>query len=166
MRKLCVALAVSLMLCGCGSQAAFESVTDLADVPAVSQMRKIKLSLPKDATAPTLYSEECGSLYLCDDYTISVQTLEGGDMDSTLRQLTGFGKADLTVMETEYGGIKRCSCVWSAAGEGGDHVGRALILDDGNYHYAVSVMAEFSRAGDLSAKWQELFESVELTDID
>ena len=129
-------------------------------------MQKIKLSLPKDATAPTLYSEECGSLYLCDGYTISVQTLEGGDMDRTLRQLTGFGKADLTVMETDVDGLKRYSCVWSAAGEGGDHVGRALVLDDGSYHYAVSVMAEFSRAGDLSAKWQELFASVELTGID
>lgn len=166
MRRFCCVLIAALLLSGCAAQTTFETVADVADVPAMSQMRKLEITLPKEATTPTLFSEENGSLYLCDGYTISVQTMEGGDMDRTLRQLTGFAKADLTVMETELDGIKRCSCVWSAAGEGGDHVGRALVMDDGAYHYAVTVMAEFSKAGDLSAKWKELFDSVKLTDTD
>jgi len=164
-RFFCV-LIVALLLSGCTARTTFETVTDVADVPAMSQMRKLVITLPKEATMPTLVSAEYGSLYVCDGYMISMQTMEGGDMDRTLRQLTGFAKADLTVMETELGGVKRCSCVWSAAGEGGDHVGRALVLDDGCYHYAVTVMAEFSKAGDLSAKWKELFDSVKITDID
>jgi hypothetical protein len=166
MHKISVLLAAMLLLSGCKLQQTMETVGDVDNIEVVSRLQQLELDLPKETFAPALQNESGERIYMCDDYTICVQTFEGGDMDRTLKTLTGFSKDDLTVMETEVDGVKRVSCVWSAAGEGGDHIGRALVLDDGNYHYAVSVMAEFSKVGDLSSKWKELFESVRLTDTD
>ena len=166
MRKICCFLVMMVLLSGCTAQSTFETISDADDTPVLSKLHSMDIKLPKEASVPTFQSEAGGQLYLCDDYTISVQTFESGDMNKTLREITGFEKENLTVMETEYAGIKRCNCVWSASGEGGDYVGRALVLDDGAHHYAVSVMAEFSKAGELSAKWKELFDSVTLTDIE
>ena len=166
MRKLCWILASILLLSGCTMQSAMETIADIDDVQVISKIKKVEIELPEKASVPTMQSDDGSCLYLCDDYTVVVQTLDGGDLDATLRHLTGFFRNDLTVMETDLGATKQYNCVWSAAGEGGDYVGRALVLDDGSYHYAVSVMAEFSKAGYLSAKWKELFESVKLTDTD
>jgi len=124
------------------------------------------MKLPSEAVAPVLQSPDAGKLYLCDGYVLTVQTFDGGDLDETMRQVTGFSREQLTCMQTQSGDIKRYACVWSAAGEGGDHVGRAVILDDGSYHYAVSVTADFASAGELAQTWQELLNSVTLTDTD
>lgn len=166
MKKVWIVLLVLVMLGGCSTQPVFETVSDLADAPVMAQQRQLQVTLPKEATTPTLRSEQAGSLYECDGYTLSVQTMEGGDLDATMRSLTGFGREQLTVMETEKHGIRRYDCVWSAAGEGGDHVGRAVILDDGSYHYAVTVMADFANAGDLAATWKSILDTVILSDID
>lgn len=166
MKKVCILFVVVLLLSGCAAQPAFETVSDLADVSAMAQQRQLKLALPKEASTPTLQSDTAGELYLCDGYTLSVQTLRSGDLDATLRSLTGFSREQLTVMETLKHGIKRYDCVWTAAGEGGDQVARAVILDDGSYHYAVTVMADFASAGELSSTWKSILDSVSITDTD
>ena len=152
-----------IMLTGCGQQV-WETVNDPwieTDAPC----RKVELQLPSEAALPVLQNPEEGELYICNGYTLMVQTFQGGDLDATMRNLTGFSKEDLTYVQTQEGGIKRYACVWSAAGEGGDYVARAVILDDGNYHYAVSVMAESAAAGELVQTWQGVLGSVTLTDI-
>lgn len=128
--------------------------------------REIQLQLPKEATAPVLQSQEGGKLYLCDGYTLTVQTLSAGDIDRTMREVTGFSKDQLTVMETEQMDFRRYDCVWSAAAEEGEQVARTVILDDGNYHYAVTVMADFAAAGELANTWQSLLGSVSLSSTD
>lgn len=162
MKKCWLLLVLVLGLTGCGAQQTFETVSDVLDMPAMAQMQQVELSLPKDAAAASMESPDAGKIYLCDGYTLTVQTMEAGDLNRTLRQLTGYNKEQLTVMETRYNGIARYESVWTAAGEGGDHVGRAVILDDGSYHYAVSVMADFTAAGDLTPVWQEILGSVKL----
>lgn len=166
MKKACIILGLVAMLCGCAAQPVFETVSDQADMPVMAEVRQLQIALPKEATAPTLQSEESGKLYLCDGYTLSVQTMEAGDLDATLRSVSGFSREQLTVMETLKHGIKRYDCVWSAAGEGGDQVARAVILDDGSYHYAVTVMADFASAGNLSATWKQILDSVTFSDTD
>lgn len=141
-------------------------MSDVYDAPAMVQTHQLEITLPKEAAVPSMENEDAGRIYLCDGYTLTVQTLAGGDLDRTLRQITGFGRAQLTVMETRSEDITRYACVWSAAGEGGDQVGRAVILDDGSCHYAVTVMAEASIAGDLAENWQEILESVKLSSTD
>ena len=154
------------MLNGCAAQPVFEMISDQLDTPVIAPMRQLQVTLPKEATAPTLQSEETGMLYLCDGYSLSIQTMEAGDLDATMRSLTGFSREQLTVMETAKHGIKRYDCVWSAVGEGGDQIARAVILDDGSYHYAVTVMADFASAGDLAATWKSILDTVCLSDTD
>lgn len=166
MKKILIAVALVLFLSGCGAQETFETVSDVVDMPVMAQAQQIELKLPKDAAAASMENPNAGKIYLCDGYTLTVQTMEAGDLDRTLRQLTGYGRQQLTIMETRQGKTKRYESVWTAAGEGGDQVGRAVILDDGNYHYAVTVMADFSTAGELTPVWQELLASAKLVSTD
>ena len=166
MKKVWTLLFSCILLVGCSAQPVFETVQDSADAPGLVQPRQIEVALPKEASAPTLHSEDTGALYLCDGYSLSVQTMAAGDLNGTMRALTGFSRDNLTVMETSPNGVTRYDCVWSAAGEGGDQVGRAVILDDGHYHYAVTVMTDFASAGDLAATWSAILDTVTLSDTD
>lgn len=166
MKKVCVLLVLVALLSGCAAQPAWETVFDQLESPVMAQMQKLEVALPKEATAPTLQSEDAGTLYLCDGYSLSIQTMAAGDLDATMRSLSGFSKDQLTVMTTEKHGVRRYDCVWSAAGEGGDQVARSVILDDGNYHYAVTVMADFASAGDLADTWKGILDSVKFSDTD
>ncbi len=163
MKKLIFALSVLLLLTGCGAQETFETVSDQNMQPVMATLQQLTLALPEEAAAPAMESPEQGKLYICDGYTLTVQTMASGDLDQTLQQLTGFTRDQLTVMETEQGDVRRIQCVWTAVGEGGDCVGRALVLDDGNYHYAVTVMAQSEMAGQLTGQWQEILDSATLS---
>lgn len=164
MKKVCFVLVLALFLTGCGRET-FETVSDIYDVPALAQPRQLELALPEEAAVQSMESSE-GILYLCDGYTLTLQTMDAGDLDRTLRQCTGFTKDQLTVMETQHDGVKRYDCVWSAAGEGGDQVGRAAVLDDGSCHYVVTVMANFAAAGDLADTWENILDSISLSSTD
>ena len=160
MKKVSILLALLLLLTGCGGNEVFERVEDVY-APVAETPKKLALSLPKDAAVATV-SGSSGTLYLCDGYTVAVETLSGGDLNRTFKTITGFSSDRLTVMAREKDGITAYRCVWTSAGEGGDQVGRSLILDDGVFHYAVTVMASASDATALQDAWQSLFQSVTL----
>jgi hypothetical protein len=160
LKKVSILLALLLLLTGCGGNEVFERVEDVY-APVVETPKKLALSLPKDAAVATV-SGSSGTLYLCDGYTVAVETLSGGDLNRTFKTITGFSSDRLTVMAREKDGITAYRCVWTSAGEGGDQVGRSLILDDGAFHYAVTVMASASDATALQDAWQSLFQSVTL----
>lgn len=163
MKKLLIIPVLCLLLSGCGAQETFETVSDVYATPADAQMYRVELSLPENAVVQTMEATDGSTLYLCDGYSVTVQTMEAGDLDRTLRQVTGFGKDSLTVMETVKDGFDYYECVWCASGENTDQVCRAAILDDGTYHYAVTVMADYELAGDLSATWEHILDSMTLS---
>lgn len=160
MKKVSILLALLLLLTGCGGNEVFERVEDVY-APVEETPKKLALSLPKEAAVATV-SGSSGTLYLCDGYTVAVETLSGGDLNRTFRSVTGYSSDRLTVMAREKDGITAYRCVWTSAGEGGDQIGRSLILDDGAFHYAVTVMASASDATALQDAWQSLFQSVTL----
>ena len=163
MKKLWIVLVlVMLFLCGCSAEETFETLSDIWAQPAMATLREVELTLPKDAAVQTLQSDAAGKLYLCDGYILTVQNLPAGDLSRTLVQLTGRTQEQLTLMQTKRDALDCYETVWCAAGEGGDQMGRALILDDGNYHYAVCVMADAAVAGELTPTWQQLMNSVSL----
>lgn len=166
MKKLLLILCFMVALTGCGAQDTMETIADDNAAQVMAQVQQVHVSLPEEASVATMENADAGKLYLCDGYVVTVQTMEAGDLDKTLRQCTGFSRKQLTVMETVKNEIKRYDCVWSAAGEGGDQVARAAILDDGSYHYVVTVMADFASAGDLSKTWQEILDSITLNRIE
>lgn len=163
MKKLWILLVMALFLWGCSAQETFERVQDAMDTGPMEEAKQIDLKLPKEAAASTMESVDGAVLYLCDGYTLFVQTLAGGDLDRTIKQVTGYPKEQLTILQTQTEQTQKYSCVWMAAGESGDQVGRAVILDDGSYHYCVSVMADSALSGELIPAWQDLLNSVALS---
>lgn len=164
MKKLLVCLLV-IFLCGCGTETVFETVEDGGGLPSVALAQQLQLTFPKDAAIETMDSI-AGSCYICDAYTVCVQTLDGGNLDGTIRQLTGLSKDSLTVMSTCYDNFDRYDTVWTSVSDSGEQTGRLLILDDGKYHYAVTVMADAESAGSLTGEWNELLNSVRLVSTD
>ena len=162
MKKSFFFLLITVFLTGCGSEATFETVADEWVQSAAAPMRQILVTLPEEAAAPVSESE-VGSLYQCDGYEIAIQTLEAGDLDATLRTVTGYSREDLTVMETKLADIRRYDLVWSCMGEHGELVGRARVLDDGNYHYVLTVLAQADRAAELEGVIADLFRSYSLS---
>lgn len=156
-RWLCCLLPV-LMLCGCGAEETLETVADEWMVPAMAQPREVTLRLPEDLTMPVL-EEADRKMYLGEDYEILVETMASGDLDATLRSLTGYSADRLTVIRTQQNDAGRYDFVWTAAGEQGERLGRGAILDDGNYHYCLSVLRD---ADEKIIVWQDVIESFSL----
>ena len=160
--KTCLALALTaLLLCGCAPEETFETVTDVPVMMTLAQPRQIRVSLPGEAALPTIESDN-GRLYLCEDYEICIQTMEGGDLDATVRAVTGYGREDLTVMERLQEDLDRYDFVWTCAGEGGDRLGRGVILDDGAYHYVMTVLRNADTTETSQIVWQDVFGSFTL----
>ena len=151
-------LVLAGLLCGCRAEETLETVNDEWIVPVMAQPRQISVRLPEDAVAPVL-EQEGHQLYMAEGYEIMVETLASGDLDATIRSVSGYGKDQLTVLETRQGEADRYDFVWTTAGERGDRLGRAVILDDGNYHYCMSVLRD---AGDTQILWREVFASFAL----
>lgn len=166
MKKCWILAVVMLLLTGCGAQETLETLNDDYIQPVSATVWQMILDVPQDATVTVLQGADAGKLYLCDGYTVSVQTMASGDLQKALRTLTGYEKEELTLMQTLQDGMKRYECVWVAAGEGENQVGRACLLDDGNFIYAVTAMAGESKAGELTPVWQELFSSFRLASPD
>lgn len=150
------------LLSGCGAQTTLETVADdLAEPAAAIAPRQIDVRLPDGALAPVLESST-EQMYLTEEYELLVQTLDAGDLAATIDQICGYQPEDLTVMQTHWDGVDRYEFVWAAAGEGGDRLGRAVILDDGNYHYCMSVLRPAQSRKTSQIVWRDVFGSFTL----
>ena len=162
MRKWLIFMGICLVLSGCGRVETFETVDDDLLKPVMAEAGEIRLQLPDSASGQCILSSEAGKLYFCDGFTVTVQTLQRGDLSRTCSTLCGFSAEEVSMVQTFEKGFHRWDWVWTAAGEGGDAVGRAAVLDDGVYHYCVSVMAEAGEAGARETQWSALMGSIEV----
>ncbi len=147
-----------LFLWGCTSEETMETVSDEWLVPAMAQPREVSLRLPENIAMPVL-EQDGRKLYLGEDYEIAVETLISGDLNATVQTLSGYEKDQLTVLETQQGDTSRYDFVWATTGEEGNLLGRAVILDDGEYHYCMSVLRA---AEEAQIVWQDVFGSFSL----
>lgn len=160
MKKWWFVVLVALLLCGCGKAKDLETVSDVCDAPALSEPQEVYFTLPEGAAKEAMTSENSGSVYFCGDYFVTAHTVPAGDLQNTILETSGFLPEQLPVMKTLRGGCQCYDFVWTAAGEQGDQVGRCAILDDGNYHYVLTAMADAEDAGRLSrGAWEEMFSS-------
>ena len=164
MKKFWIIPLLALLLAGCGGEPVRETVSDVPMAPVVSVAQRIMVQLPPELSAPALQSENTGALYICDDYSVTVQTVEAGDLSRTIREATGMRRESLQIMETEQGGVKRYQWVWAVGGETGVQVGRGCILDDGAYHYVITAMADEDAVSRVQPVWQEIFRSFRLAE--
>ena len=151
-----------LLLTGCGAEMTMETVDDEILEPAAAMQREVLVELPGEAAMPTM---ENGSsrYYICEDYEISMETFPAGDLKTAIETLSGFSPEDLTVVKTEAGGADRYDFVWAAQGETGERLGRAAILDDGNYLYTLSVLRDAEDTENTQIVWRTVFESFQLS---
>ena len=159
MKKIVAMVLLPMLLCGCGKQEVFETVSDEGEIPASAEAYRIVLSLPEEASQPIMDSGS-EQIYMCENFTITVQQMEGGDMRETLSQITGGAAEESSVIQTSRNGIPCYRLAWASVGEDGLQSCRSVIMDDGNYHHAVTVMADYTVAGDLDAQWQHILDSV------
>ena len=161
MKKLLIALIAMILLCGCAKQTSFETVNDVIDAPVMATNYKVELQLPEEAARPVL--EDGGEmLYRCENYTIMINQLDGGDVNRTLKQVTGMDAASLTVLKTVRNGFPCYRTAWATAGEEEQKICRCVILDDGTMHHAVTVMADCEIADSLHQQWIHVMDSVVL----
>jgi len=161
LKKFVLFLLIATFLAGCGTQETFETVADEWVQSAAAPVREILVTLPEEAVVPVSENEN-GRLYQCEGYDISLQTLASGDLEATLQAVTGHSREQLTVLETRFREGKRYDLVWSCLGENGDQVGRACVLDDGNYHYVLTVLTQADRVGELETVISDIFSSYSL----
>ena len=161
MKKFIVIVCAAVcILTGCKAQP-YETVTDVWSPEPLPAAKEIILDLPNEIATPTMEQGE-ETLYLCNRYTLTTHITEGGDIQDTILQTTGFTMEQLSPMATQASDYKRYDCVWVAAGENGDQICRATILDDGYYHYILTASTESSGAGKLQETWQGIFDSFTL----
>ena len=161
MKKLFWALLPLLLLAGCAARETMETLGDIPVEGTAAAPRQVCVNLPDEAAVPTAESDS-GRIYLCKDYEIIIQTLEAGDLDETIRTLSGYDRDSLTVMKTRVEGADRYDFVWATAGENGERLGRAVILDDGNYHYTMTVLKDAEATNKTQVVWRTVFESFSL----
>ena len=149
-----------ILLTGCSPEETFETVADELMIPVMAQPRFVCVDLPGETALPVIENDH-GRIYVCNDYEIVLQTVESGDLEETIQMVSGLSKNDITMMETGSEGIDRYEFVWAAAGEGGDRCGRAAILDDGKYHYCLSVL-RYAGSEKTQVNWDQVFESFQL----
>ena len=159
MKKLLMVFALIFVLCGCNSAQEFETVTDTWEDPVQAAAGELRFAIPSDAALEVFEGDGACKLYLCDGYDLVMQTLDAGELERTLSQISGYPADKLTVIETLQQTLKRFDCIWSSSGELGDQLVRAAILDDGNYHYVLMAMADASRTAELQETWQSIFDS-------
>lgn len=158
MKRIAV-LALALVLTGCGTKPDFETVSDQLEPEQPLAVQPVQVNLPEETAVTALKNDDGDILYLCDGYTVTLHTGPAGDVDGTLLEATGFSKDALRIMETKMGDYTRYDCVWIAAGEGEEQVGRLALIDDGACHYVLTAMASASETEAVIAQWKALFGS-------
>lgn len=158
MRKRLPVLLVLLLLTGCGAEQTMETVADVWVEPTLPEPGSISVALPGETALPVIESDS-GRVYLCNDYEVYLQTLESGDLPDTVRTMSGFSPEELTMVSTTQDGMNRHEFVWASAGETGDWLGRGVILDDGNYHYTMTVLRSAESVETSQVVWDGVFNS-------
>ena len=151
-------MVLSVLLCGCKAEETLETVNDEWVVPAMAQPREISVRLPDNVVVPVM-EQDGRKLYMGQNYEILLETLAAGDLNDTIRTISGFEKDHLTVLETCQADTERYDFVWTTTGEYGVRLGRAVVLDDGNYHYCMTVLRD---AEESIVVWQDVFSSFAL----
>ena len=161
MKKRIAIVCLALLLSGCGKTETFETVADEWVQQVMAEPASVSLYLPPEAATPVLESGE-GAVYDCGEYAICRQDLPAGDLSATVQSVTGYSLEELTMLETKQGDAKRYDFVWVSASEEGEQVGKGCILDDGNYHYVVTVLGDADTANDYQEVWQDILSSFSL----
>jgi len=159
--KMLILLMIVLILTGCSPAQVYETVTDELVVPVSAQPREIRFDLAQEPVLPAMESDG-GQLFLCGDFDVMVQTLEAGNLSDTVYRISGFLPEELTLIQTGDADVDKYEFVWTSVSDSGHLIGRATILDDGNYHYVLSATVDAQLIEEYQEIWNGIFESFKL----
>jgi len=142
-----VILVSTIMFSGCSAEN-FEPMLDVYGPGVQPQPAKIQVKLPENAALSVMMGDT-GTLYYGENYEVCVETYPSGNINSTLNKITGRSADELTVLEVpvEQGNSYRCG--WSVTDDEGERIGQCIVIDDGNYHYCLTVLVDAECAGQL-----------------
>ena len=106
MKKLWVLILLAFLLGGCGTKETFETVEDANAVPAMAVEYELVVNLPEGAAQQTI-AGDTDVLYICDNYLMTVQTMDGGDLARTVKRVTGLERDALTLISKKQNGFKK-----------------------------------------------------------
>ena len=161
MKIMILLMTVLGLLSGCSAAETYELVTDEPVQQVSAQPREMHFFLAEETAMPAMETDS-GKLYLCGEYDVMSQIFDGGDLERTIRQVSGFSPNDLTVIQTESENVKKTEFVWTSAAEEGHRICRATILDDGNYHYVLSATVPAEKIEEYQEIWNGIFETFKL----
>ena len=159
--KIVTVILLAVLLTGCAKTEVFETVQDDMVQSVSAQPREILFDLAQEPVLPAMESDS-GTLYLCGDFDVVAHTCRSGDLQSTVKEVSGFAPEELTVIQTGTGDVDRYEFVWTSATDFGQQIGRATILDDGNYHYILSATVDAELMEEYQEIWNGIFESFQL----
>ena len=147
MKKAGLALALVLLLSGCGAKA-LESEEYVEDGinDAVSEPYQIVFGVPQDAVQTTFGEESTLEIYEAanGDYMITTEVLEATSVESAIEEVSGIPAERLTVLKLQRFPMPEYHFAWSSTGEEGETVSRAALIAAEDYYY---VMTMTERAG-------------------
>lgn len=153
MKRICILILLCALLCGCASAPTYETLGGDIHQAAVT-LKEAVVAVPEEAKEMAL---EDGTYWICESFDLQVQTLPGGDMAATVSTLSGLDVNALTVMTSGTGEMVRYEWVWTAMSEAGQMLCRALVLDDGAYHYCLTAIGPAEQGQSLNAQWNDIF---------
>lgn len=160
MKIMIAIILAALLMTGCAATETFEKVQDVYKGETLKSPGEVKIQLPPD-TGKTVLTGAQGRVYFCEGYEIAIETFIGGDLQRTVKNISGYDYENITIFETvASSGLKRYEFVWTSVGAEGEMVGRSVIIDDGSYHYCVSMLANSEEVGSLQSVWQEVLQTI------
>ena len=159
--KIITFILLAALLTGCGKAEVYETVSDEMVQSVSAEPREVLFDLAQEPVLPAMESDS-GTLYLCGDFDVVVHTCQSGDLSSTVKEVSGFLPEELTVIQTGNGEVERYEFVWTSATDFGQQIGRATILDDGNYHYVMTVLRDAQSTASSQISWNDVFASFSL----
>ena len=159
--KIVLLVLLAVLLAGCSKTEVYETVNDEMIQSVSAQPREILFDLAQEPVMPAMESDS-GTLYLCGDFDVLVHTCQSGDLQNTVKEVSGFLPEELTVIQTGNGEVDRYEFVWTSATDLGQQIGRATVLDDGNYHYILSATVDAELIEEYQEIWNGIFESFQL----
>lgn len=164
MRKWMLFWAAALLLSGCAAEPVYETIGDVCgNTEPVAAPGEITFAPPDGAARETSADGSGRNIYTVGAWEIWTQVYPGGDIRATMEQITGLGAQALTVMERQANGMACYETAWTTTGENGSLVGRAAVMDDGNYHYCLGLLVPEDQAEGIGEVFSQLLTTVTVT---
>lgn len=167
MKKGIIWIMAALLLSGCAgdTEPVYETIGNVwENEEPVSAPASIEFAVPDGAEMEAVSTDSEVKIYRIGDWELWTQALDGGDLRATFEQLTGMDWDALTVVNHPVGEKNVYETAWTAMDEEDTYIIRAAVIEEGDYHYCLSLMALEDNSRTVGQFFTEILENVNLAD--